>query len=90
MRGLHHTKNTTWETALDRMLAMPSEQVNRLEHKLLALRASAGVTVAQMELLRAIAARRAVQSWPKNRATKPAVVISRNVPTTSSRRPAGG
>jgi hypothetical protein len=48
---------------------MPQEQVDRLEKKLVDLRRGVGVTVPQMQLLRAIAARRVEQNiqWRQRR-----------------------
>jgi hypothetical protein len=58
-----------WQMAFNRVSAMPQEQVDRLEKKLVDLRRGVGVTVPQMQLLRAIAARRVEQNiqWRQRR-----------------------
>jgi hypothetical protein len=52
-----------WPLSFHRVLAMPPDQLDRLERKLNQLRNGLGVTVSQMALLRAIAARRVSQRF---------------------------
>jgi hypothetical protein len=52
-----------WPVAFNHVSGMPTEQLDRLERKLVQLRRGVGVTVSQMALLRAIAARRVAQHF---------------------------
>ena len=67
MRHPHDTDRDSlterWPVAFQRVLSMPTDQLDRLERKLVQLRRGVGVTVSQMALLRAIAARRVAQHF---------------------------
>jgi hypothetical protein len=55
--------NDRWPGTFGHVMSLPEDQLDRLEWKLMQLRQGVGVTVPQMSLLRAIAARRIAQHF---------------------------